>query len=279
LKKPNIVDIIILLFVLSLPIFILARKYSPREEAREFSGLDIIRVCEEYNRISAKGYVVVARVEGKWTFNSTPVTIEGVVVKADKARLYIAKNSLLLSIGGPMADVEHIAASKITLLPQSRSVIVLRTKPLKASSLEEFSSVVYSIAESAAGEYGVATIRVAGRLLLRCNMSRGSPVFQKIWLDTISRIKFGIVYLILEEGYLELSLYGAGWRPEDLSVFTSILSQNGVAVDAVITPSLTIMVGTERSLAEPGAEKSVKANLAKLVHLIETEKVTISPYP
>ncbi len=279
MRKPNIVDILILLFLLSLLIFILVRKYSPREEVREFSGIDIIRVCEEYNRISSKGYIVAARVKGKWTFNSTPVTIEGVVVKADKARLYIAKGPVLLSVGGPMADVEHIAASKITLLPQSKSVIVLWTKPLEAENLDDFLSVVSRIAEFAAGDYGVATIRITGRLLLKCNMTRGSPTFQKIWLDTVSRIQFGIVYLVLEEGYLELSLYGAGWRPEDFSVFAAILSENRVAVNGVMTPSLTIMVGTEESLAEPGAEKAVKANLAALINFVETEKTTISPYP
>ncbi len=97
--------------LIALSILLLVLVYGLREEPGTYHGTEIYVLALELKEASNQTLLI----EGEYVRNGTPVIVTGRLVNIGKGKLDIDTGETILSIGGPLAGKEDIAASKITL--------------------------------------------------------------------------------------------------------------------------------------------------------------------
>ena len=284
LKRGKIVgvSIIDLIVIIVVAIILWHFFYNQRvTSSQKFSGYDISKACYKYTWLSNAGFIVKAKVEGKYTLNGSKCIIEGLIYKAGQDRLYLMLyNGQKVTIGGSNAYIEDIAADKIEYIPLSKSTIKLIVNPQKYNDLSEFLSSIQEIANIAAGGYGVSTLKFTGMFVVSCpGLEPTAKNSLDLWVDVDLNIVFGETRLSLGEDYVAVSVTAGGWRIEDLTEFKKILGKLGFNPRNVTTGELVLYIGTQQSLAAPGADRNIHDNLQQLSGMVDKEHITITPSP
>ncbi|MEM1984994.1 MAG: hypothetical protein QXW76_07010, partial [Candidatus Korarchaeum sp.] len=148
----NAFDLFLLMLILSLGgYYVYENLIPPPQEVSAFSGLNIRNAALEFSRLSGLGYLVYARVDGTWTVNATEFHDQVLITWAYETKLIGWYKGSRVTIGGPNAYVEDIAATKITFKTATPSVIRIYLYQINGSSLSEISDKLESICSDIAG--------------------------------------------------------------------------------------------------------------------------------
>ena len=277
----NPVDLLALALVLALSAYILSGYLFPQEIRMTYSGLDIERAVMDFKRLAALGFVVRARVSGRWIGNGSQFNGDLLISAVSSSSLYGWLGETPLTIGGSNAYLEDVAADSIEFYTASPSVIFVPLRgALEEDSILGLSERMQGLAEEVAGGYGVAALKIRFS-----NLAVVVPGLRSNAVDFIeinSRVRERIPYpctVYVYDNYLLVRTPSAmeALRPEDLSELDAILAELGIEYDRVLADGVILYIGTEQSLSRPGSYGEILNNARKLGELVDTQRLYLVP--
>jgi hypothetical protein len=191
----NIIDAFVI-FVLLFLVFSFATKLLGEDLV--YSGDEMYNAIQGYQKLDSKGFLVEAVVEGKWIVDEQEFYGRGVIIETRSGSFALKKeDGNTVWIGGSMAYLEDIAASKITFTLDDNYVITLPFESREFPSYDEFLKYL----EDRKAELGADNLRIGGVTSLPADIAfiRPSKSAQEIFneFDDTRRIKY---YSIMESG-------------------------------------------------------------------------------
>jgi len=280
----NAFDLFIILLILFLSFSLISKVIRPEEHVKEYSGLNIQNAVLEFTKLNNLGFVVYGEIDGKWTINGSQ--FKGIILLVDalETRLIGRLNGRPVTIGGPNAYLEDLAAKKIVFRTETPSLIRVNIKkPIIAGDLQELVENLRNISRNVAGKYGVKTLKVQTYTLVF-----DIPGFRATamrYLEIRSRLSEYIPYpvqkIYVVDDYISFSLYptSLALRDIDLLKLDQILNELGLNYSRVMADQIDLYIGTQESLVGVGVYGKILANARPLSDLIDTTKLTFIPKP
>lgn len=191
----NVIDLFVVL-VAAFLIFSFATKLLGEDLV--YSGDEMYNAIQGYQKLDSKGFLVEADVEGKWIVDEKEFHGEGLITET-RSGSFALKNAdgNTLWIGGSMAYLEDIAATKITFTPDSNYVVTLQVEAREFQSYQDFLNYLDGIRI----ELGADNLRIGGVTSLPADIAfiRPSKSSQEIFneFEDTRKIKY---YSILQSG-------------------------------------------------------------------------------
>ncbi len=280
----NAFDLFVILLVLFLSFSLISRVIRPGEQVKEYSGLNIQNAALEFTRLNNLGFVVYGQIDGKWTINGSQFKGTVLLVDALETRLMGRINGRSVTIGGPNAYLEDLAAKTIVFRTESPSLIRVNVKkPIMAGDLQELVENLRNISTSVAGRYGVKTLKIQVYTLVF-----DIPGFKATamrYLEIRSKLPEYIPYpvqkIYVVDDYIGFSLYPTGLaiRDIDLLKLDQILNELGLNYSRVMADQIELYIGTQESLVGVGVYGEILSNARPLSDIIDTTKLTFIPKP
>lgn len=155
----SLLDVIIIAVVIFL-IFSFTSKVT--KDKLEFSGNEMYNAIQTYTNLDSKGFLIEAKVEGKWIRNGSPFNGKGIIISAVRGGFRVRNaEGKVLSVGGEMAYSEDIAATKIVFNPIYRCSVPIN---LEYHEFDSYNGMI-SYFEELMSEYK------ADDLFLTCDIS------------------------------------------------------------------------------------------------------------
>ena len=280
----NAFDLFIILLILFLSFSLISKVIRPEEHVKEYSGLNIQNAVLEFTKLNNLGFVVYGEIDGKWTINGSQ--FKGIILLVDalETRLIGRLNGRPVTIGGPNAYLEDLAAKKIVFRTETPSLIRVNIKkPIIAGDLQELVENLRNISRNVAGKYGVKTLKVQTYTLVF-----DIPGFRATamrYLEIRNRLSEYIPYpvqkIYVVDDYISFSLYptSLALRDIDLLKLDQILNELGLNYSRVMADQIDLYIGTQESLVGVGVYGKILANARPLSDLIDTTKLTFIPKP
>ncbi|MCS4541090.1 MAG: hypothetical protein HY929_02015 [Euryarchaeota archaeon] len=247
----NFVDLIVLLGILVLIGFLTFRYVSYTIETFEFSGSDIYRAVSTYTILSTQGFLVKAEIKGVWTGERQPFSGGGLIVDAKSGQFVILLNHRKVTVGGPLSYVEDIAADRIFLKCQSKSVVQAKMKGQTVSSFEEIQNKIKNLADSFI-EYSPNNILATFKVGIEISGMQSSPaVSQEVDNALYDQVFAKGMTVITRENGFEILFTHLSYN--DLSSIDKILRQHNLYPQKIVTSSIDLYIGTEKLLSKNDA--------------------------
>ncbi|MEM4581088.1 MAG: hypothetical protein QW092_01835 [Candidatus Korarchaeum sp.] len=255
----------------------------PPQEVSAFSGLNIRNAALEFSRLSGLGYLVYARVDGTWTINATEFHDQVLITWAYETKLIGWYKGSRVTIGGPNAYVEDIAATKITFKTATPSVIRIYLYQINGSSLSEISDKLESICSDIAGNYGIGNVLIRSSLVLSVpGMKPNAFIYNTLRNAIYNRIPWGYPYFSLGDSYITM-IFDYTQRnfltTDDLRKIDSILRELNVTYERVILNEGYVFIGTERPLTGVSVYAELLSNARRYSNLLDLSKLTYTVKP
>ena len=280
----NAFDLFVILLILFLSFSLISRVIRPGEQVKEYSGLNIQNAALEFTRLNNLGFVVYGEIDGKWTINSSQFKGTILLVDALETRLIGSLNGRSVTIGGPNAYLEDLAAKTIVFRTETPSLIRVNVKkPIIAGDLQELIEDLRNISTNVAGKYGVKTIKVQAYTLVfdipgfKATAMRYLEIRNKL----SENIPYPVQKIYVVDDYISFSLYptSLALRDIDLLKLDQILNELGLNYSRVMADQIEIYIGTQESLVGVGVYGEILANARPLSDVIDTTKLTFIPKP
>lgn len=255
----------------------------PPQEVSSFSGLNIRNAALEFSRLSGLGYLVYAKIDGTWTVNATEFHDDVLITWAYETRLMGWYRGGRITIGGPNAYVEDIAATKITFKTATPSVIRIYINQINGSNLSEISEKLEDICRDIAGGYGVRNVLIRSSLVLSVPGFKPNAFIYNVLRNAIySRIPWGYPYFSLGDSYIVM-IFDYTQRnfltTEDLRKIDSILRELNITYDSAILNEGYVFIGTERPLTGVSVYAELLDNARRYSKLLDLSKLTYTVKP
>jgi len=280
----NAFDLFVILIILFLSFSLISRAFSPGEQVKEYSGLNIQNAALEFTRLSNYGFVVYGEIDGKWTVNGSQFRGTVLLVEALETRLIGRIDGRMVTIGGPNAYLEDIAAKKIVFRTDSPSLIRVRIKkPIITEDLQELVWNLRNISEGVAGKYGVKTLRVQIYSLVfeMPGFKATAMKYLEIKCKVINYIPYPIQKIFVYDEFISFSLYPTSLaiRDADLLKLDQIFQELGLNYTRVMADQVEMYIGTQESLTGVGVYGEILANARSLSDIIDLTRLTFIPKP
>ncbi|MCC6028908.1 MAG: hypothetical protein LM591_02065 [Candidatus Korarchaeum sp.] len=255
----------------------------PPQEVSSFSGLNIRNAALEYSRLSGLGYLVYARVDGTWTMNGTELHDDILITWAYETRLFGWYKGSRVTIGGPNAYVEDIAATQITFKTATPSVIRIYVTQINGSTLSEISDRLEEISRNVAGRYGVGNVLIRSSLVIRVpGLKPDAFIYSQLRNKIYSRVPWGYPYFNLGDSYITV-IFDYTQRnfltTDDLRTIDSILRELNISYSGVILYDGYVFIGTEKPLTGVSVYAELLENARKYSNTIDLTKLTYTVKP
>ncbi len=255
----------------------------PPQEVNAYSGLNIRNAALEFSRLSTMGYVVKATVDGVWTTNKTRFHDDILITWSYETRLFGWYNGRRVTIGGPNAYVEDIAASKITFKTTAPSVIRIYTYPIRAKSISEIADRLEEIGHQVAGDYGVRDVKVRSSLIMDVpNLKPNAYLYTQLKWEIYKRVPWGFIFIYLGDSFITMKFdytQRAALTTDDLREIDSILRDLGVNYTGVVLDAAYVFVGTDKPLTGVSVYANLLDNARPLSDAIDVTRLTFIPKP
>jgi len=280
----NTFDLFVILIILFLSFSLISRAIRPGERVKEYSGLNIQNAALEFTRLNNYGFVVYGDIDGKWTVNGSKFKGTVLLVEALETRLIGRINGRTITIGGPNAYLEDLAANTIAFRTDSPSLIRLRLREtMMANDLRELVDNLRKISADVAGKYGVKTLKIQTYSLVF-----DMPGFEATavrYLEIKSRIAKYIPYpvqkIYVYNDFISISLHPTGLaiRDVDLLKLDQIFEELGLNYTRVMADQIEMYIGTQESLVGVGVYGEILTNARPLSNIIDVTRLTFIPKP
>lgn len=280
----NAFDLFLLLIILSLGgYYAYENLVPPPQEVSAFSGLNIRNAALEFSRLSGLGYLVYARIDGTWTSNATEFHDDVLITWAYETRLIGWYNNTRITIGGPNAYVEDIAATTITFKTATPSVIRIYVYQINGSSLSEIAEKLEEICREIAGNYGMKTVLLRSSMVLSVpGMKPNAFVYNTLRNAIYNRIPWGYPYFSLGDSYITM-IFDYTQRnfltTSDLRKIDAILKEINISYDGAILNEGYVFIGTEKPLTGVSVYAELLSNARKYSSIIDLSKLTYTVKP
>jgi hypothetical protein len=165
----NVVDFFVLLLVVFL-LFSFASKLLKPDFV--YSGEEMYSAIQDYKKLDSKGFLVEAEIEGKWIVDEQEFRGRGVIAETRSGSFALRwKNGGVIWIGGSMAYLEDIAASRITFIPSDAYVAAF---PIEAREFGSYADFIAYLEEKKA-KLGADSLRVGGSSALPADIAFINP--------------------------------------------------------------------------------------------------------
>lgn len=165
-----------------------------------YSGDEMYNAIQGYQKLDAKGFLVEAEIEGKWIVDEQEFKAKGVIVETRSGSFALKGEGGVVWIGGSMAYLEDIAATRIVFSLDDAYVMAVPIESMEFQSYEGFLAFL----EERKKELGAGSLRVGGSSALPADIAFVNPAkgAQEIvnQFDKLYRIKY---YSILQIGEKE----------------------------------------------------------------------------
>ncbi|MFH1786763.1 MAG: TrmB family transcriptional regulator sugar-binding domain-containing protein [archaeon] len=235
--KVGLLDAVFLILILSLLAFFLVINPDPYS----FSGAEVYYAISKYKTLDARGFDIGMAVSGKEVSTGQDIYIEGTVAGIDKSSITIDTGERRYSVGGILAGMEDIAASEITLVIRTPSVIQVRHEAMDFRGMDSFCSGMYRFVDSIGKGYGVGSVRLEGTVGINMNLDPAKQV------DIANGMS-------LVQGE-ELFLYSNGFRIESTSIRLDELCSLGLPIQMGKTNSFLVKIGVLSRLSDEDGQK------------------------
>ncbi|GEM_PF-1039429 len=280
----NAFDLFVILIIFFLFFSLISRVIRPGEQVKEYSGLNIQNAALEFTRLSNYGFVVYSEIDGKWTVNGSKFEGTVLLVEALETRLIGKMDGRTVTIGGPNAYLEDLAAKKIIFRTDSPSLIRIRVKePIIAKDLREFVESLRNISAKVAGKYGVKTLRVQTYSLVfeMPGFEATAVRYIEIKRKLAEYVPYPVQKIYVYDDFISISLYPTSLsiRDTDLLKLNQIFEELGLNYTRVMADQIEIYIGTKESLVGVGVYGEILANARPLSDIIDTTRLTFIPKP
>ncbi len=280
----NAFDLFLLILIVAFSsYYIYMNLVPPPQEVTAYSGLNINNAALEFSRLYGMGYIVTAKVDGIWTSNRTEFHDEVLITWSYETRLFGWLDGKRVTIGGPNAYVEDIAATKITFKTLSPSVIRIYTYPIEAKTLKELASKLEEISRKVAGEYGVKVVKIRSSMILDVpSLKPNAFTYNRIKWGIYDRVPWGYPYLYLGDSFITITFdytQKIALTTDDLRTIDEILEEVGIKYDKVVLDAAYVYIGTERPLTGISVYSDILENARPLSGVIDVTRLTYIPKP
>ncbi len=255
----------------------------PPQEVNAYSGLNIRNAALEFTRLSTMGYIVEARIDGVWTANGTEFHDDVLITWSYETRLFGWYRGKRITIGGPNAYVEDIAASKITFKTTAPSVIRMYTYPIKADSISKIADKLEEIGGKVAGEYGVRDVKVRSSLVIDVpGLKPSAYLYTQLKWKIYERIPWGFIYVYLGDSFITMKFdytQKVALTSGDLREVDSILRELGINYTNAMLDAAYVYIGTEEPLTGVSVYANLLDNARPLSDIIDVTRLTFIPKP
>ncbi len=275
-RKINWVDLLILLFLILILGWFVYNQFAKVVSPHTYPGTSIYTVIEDVKTAESEGFIVIAKVTGKWTVNSSEFKGGGVIAKTAPGRLYIIYGDRLLTVGGPSSYLEDVAADLIEIRGASSSVVKFKTRLISSKSISEVVSLLENVTSTLAGSYGLACYKFSGAIILRFEELKVNPyIYQMLIAKFDNAPLMGEVYFVMGEDYI--TAYVKNWRADELIFLERALDELKLEYSLVLTNRLNVYMGTIKPLSTVGGYRDLLANSGAIRNLILTDQIKIAP--
>ncbi len=280
----NAFDLLILLLILAVSGYYLYTTLAPPpSQVSSYSGLNIQNAVLEYSRLSSLGYVVEARVEGIWTGNKSKFDDDVLITWAYETRLFGWYKGKRITIGGPNAYIEDVAASKITFKTTAPSLIRAYIYPISARSLDELADRLEELSKVLAGEFGVRSIKVRSSIIVDApGLKPNAYLYSKLKWRLYKEIPWGYPYLYFGDSYITIKFdytQRAGLTVDDIRVIGKAIEGLGIEYSNVTLEAAYLFIGTERPLTGVNVYPNILENARKVQEQVDVTRVTYIARP
>ncbi len=255
----------------------------PPQEVNAYSGLNINNAALEFSRLSGMGYVVSAHIDGVWTTNKTGFHDDVLITWSYETRLFGWYKGKRITIGGPNAYVEDIAATKITFKTESPSIIRAYTYPMERKTITEIADELDSIGRKIAGDYGVKVIKVKSSLILDIpELKPNAYLYNRLKWRIYDEIPWGYPYIYLGDSFITIRFdytQKIALTTDDFRKIDSILRDLNVTYEKAVLDSAYIYIGTEKPLTGVSVYSKLLDNARPLSGIIDVTRLTYIPKP
>jgi hypothetical protein len=183
-----------------------------------------------YQKLDNRGFLVEGEIEGKWVVDETPFRETGLIYGTSRGTfLFRTREGKIRTIGGSMAYMEDIAASKIVLKPLDNYLVVFEEEPKSFSSYDEF--LLYL--DGLRGDIGADNLYVTARLAFEKGLTLTEVQKLRNQLEDTYLLKDFAIMEAAEEGLL------LNFRRIDLEELSGVKMEPGV----VTTNRMKIFAG------------------------------------
>ncbi len=280
----NAFDLFLLLIILCAGgYYVYENLVPPPQETSSFSGLNIRNAALEYSRLSGLGYLVYARVDGAWAMNGTELHDDILITWAYETRLIGWYKGSRVTIGGPNAYIEDIAATRITFKTATPSVIRIYVSQINGSTLSEISDKLEEISRNVAGRYGVDTVLIRSSLVISVpGLKPNAFIYNELRNKVYSRVPWGYPYFSLGDSYITV-IFDYTQRnfltTDDLRTIDSILRELNISYSGTILQDGYVFIGTESPLTGVSVYAELLENARKYSNIIDLAKLTYTVKP
>ncbi|GEM_PF-1206068 len=239
----NFVDLVVLAVILFLA-FSFGKTLLGSELV--FDGDEVYKAVKAYSRLDSKGFIVEARIEGRYIGDPTRKlrSMRGVVVSARGGTLYLRNiHGEVYTVGGSMSYLEDVAAERIELLPVAESTLGMYSARTHFRSTGEMLDALEELRQAA----GAGRLMLTGELLLASG-NASLPVLKRE-LETCYYCTTLEVYRAGE------GLYLISMKNVELSELSALRRHAG----DVSAEELRIYLGYGRELSSGELEEAEKA--------------------
>ncbi len=255
----------------------------PPQEVNAYSGLNINNAALGFSRLSGMGYIVSARIDGIWTSNKTEFHDDVLITWSYETRLFGWYKGRRITIGGPNAYVEDIAATKITFKTESPSVIRAYTYPLEGETLTEIADKLEEISRKIAGDYGVKTVKLRSSLVIDVpGLKPNAYLYNRLKWSIYDRVPWGYPYLYLGDSFITITFdytQKISLTTEDLKEIDSILRELNITYDRAVLDAAYVYIGTKEPLTGVSVYSNILENARPLSGVIDVTRLTYIPKP
>lgn len=280
----NAFDLFLLLIILLLGgYYAYENLVPPPQEVGAFSGLNIRNAALEFSRLSGLGYLVYARIDGTWTINATEFHDDVLITWAYETKLIGWYKGSRVTIGGPNAYVEDIAATRIAFRAATPSVIRIYISQINGSSLSDISDKLEIICNDIAERYGVGNVLIRSSLVLNVpGLKPNAFVYNMLRNKIYNRIPWGYPYFTLGDSYITM-IFDYTQRnfltTEDLRVIDSILRELNITYKGAILNEGYVFIGTENPLTGVSVYAELLSNARRYSSIVDLSKLTYTVRP
>jgi hypothetical protein len=147
----NFIDLAVLGIALFLA-FSFASKVLSQELT--FSGDQMYSAITMHQKLDTKGFLIEGDIKGEWISDGSEFHAKGLIVGSKGGALrFKTEEGPLLLVGGSMAYVEDVAASKIVFMPLDRYVVTFYLDPMTFSDYDSFLKYFNGMKEEIGAEH------------------------------------------------------------------------------------------------------------------------------
>lgn len=184
----NAVDFFVLIVVSFLAFTVISKFLAP---PFVYSGEEMYSAIQDYSKLNSKGFLVEARVKGKWIVDETEFDGVGIIADTRSGSFALrTEDGRYIWIGGSMAYLEDIAADRIVFLSSDSYVVTLTLEPREFSGFKE----LVAFLEDRKREMKAKSLRLGGASVLPADISFIAPRIkaQEILnqLDSLYKVKY-----------------------------------------------------------------------------------------